>query len=183
MVIYFDTNLKFIPSDITEIKSYAFYYCSSLTSITIPDSVTSIGDSAFAWCNSLTSVTIPDSVTTIGNSAFYNCWSLTSVTIPDSVTTIGGSAFYNCSSLTSVTIPDSVTTIEDEAFYGCDGLNGIYCKAIIPPYLGSVYVFVYLKGGYYYCPCYIYVPMESVEAYKSASYWSFYTGAIVGYNF
>ncbi len=29
----------------------------------------------------------------------------------------------------------------------------------------------------------IYVPMESVEAYKSASYWSDYADAIVGYNF
>ena len=29
----------------------------------------------------------------------------------------------------------------------------------------------------------IYVPMESVEAYKSASYWSDYASAIEGYNF
>ena len=29
----------------------------------------------------------------------------------------------------------------------------------------------------------IYVPMESVEAYKSASYWSDYASDIVGYNF
>ena len=29
----------------------------------------------------------------------------------------------------------------------------------------------------------IYVPMESVEAYKSASYWSEYADDIVGYNF
>ena len=29
----------------------------------------------------------------------------------------------------------------------------------------------------------IYVPMKSVEAYKSATYWSDYADAIVGYNF
>ena len=29
----------------------------------------------------------------------------------------------------------------------------------------------------------IYVPMQSVEAYKSAPYWSEYADSIVGYNF
>ena len=51
-------------------------------------SVTSIGEWAFYYCSSLTSVTIPNSVTTIGNYAFNECTSLTSVTIPNSVTTI-----------------------------------------------------------------------------------------------
>ena len=47
-----------IPSDgsVTSIGYYAFYNCSSLTSIEIPDSVTSIGYSAFSGCRSLTSI-------------------------------------------------------------------------------------------------------------------------------
>ena len=45
-----------IPSDITEIKNFAFYGCTSLTSVTIPDSVTSIGQYAFYNCSSLTEV-------------------------------------------------------------------------------------------------------------------------------
>ena len=114
-----------IPSDITEIKPYAFRDCSSLTSVTIPDSVTSIGSSAFYNCDSLTSVTIGDSVTSIGSSAFSGCSSLTSVTIPDSVTTIGNYTFYYCHSLTSVTIPDNVTTIGDYAFYCCYDLTSV----------------------------------------------------------
>ncbi|MBO5902393.1 MAG: leucine-rich repeat protein [Tidjanibacter sp.] len=36
--------------------NYAFYGCTSLTSVTIGDSVTSIGDWAFFYCTSLTSV-------------------------------------------------------------------------------------------------------------------------------
>ena len=51
------------------VRNYAFYSCSSLTSITIPNTVTSIGNSAFSSCFSLTSITIPDGVTSIGNSA------------------------------------------------------------------------------------------------------------------
>ncbi len=39
-----------IPESVTTIGNYAFYGCSSLTSITIPESVTSIGDYAFMGC-------------------------------------------------------------------------------------------------------------------------------------
>lgn len=79
---------------VTKIGKEAFYYCRSLTAITIPNSVTVIEDWAFWWCSGLTSISIPNSVTTIGSSAFYLCTGLTSITIPDTVTTIGGQAFY-----------------------------------------------------------------------------------------
>ena len=171
-----------IPDSVTTIGSSAFRDCSSLTSVTIPDSVTTIGDYAFNNCSSLTSVTIPDGVTTIGDNTFYYCTSLTSVTIDDSVTSIGDYAFSYCSSLTSVTIPDSVTTIGNYTFYKCSSLTSVYCKPTTPP--------VALYSGYAYWEAFdynasgrkIYVPMGSVEAYKT-SYWSGYASAIEGYNF
>ena len=162
---------------VTTIGDEAFDHCSSLTSVTIPNSVTTIGDGAFAWCSSLTSVTIGNSVTTIGEEVFYFCSSLTSVTIPDSVTSIGDSAFGWCYSLTSVTIGDSVTWIGEGAFSWCESLTSVYCKPTTPP-AGSSDMFYDNASGRM-----IYVPMESVEAYKSASYWSEYASAIVGYNF
>ena len=166
-----------IPDSVTTIEDFAFYWCDSLTSVTIPDSVTTIGDRAFSECYSLTSVTIPDSVTTIGGYAFYNCSSLTSITIPDSVTKIEDYAFGSCRSLTSVTIPDSVTSIGDEAFSYCSSLTSVYCKAVTPP-AGGYYMFDDNASGRK-----IYVPTESVEAYKSAKYWSNYADDIVGYDF
>ena len=167
-----------IPDSITTIGYAAFYECTSLTSVNIPDSVTEIGASAFRYCDSLTSVTIGDSVTTIGNYAFEYCDSLTSVNIPDSVTQIGGDAFYACTSLTSVTIGDGVTEIGYYAFYSCDSLTSVYCKATTPPVLYGDYVFNDNGSGRK-----IYVPTESVDAYKSATNWREYASDIVGYNF
>ena len=95
-----------IAEGVTSIGSYAFFYCTSLTSVTIPDSVTSIGDEAFDGCRSLTSVTIPDGVTSIGEYAFSHCTSLTSVTIPDSVTSIGDGAFASCTSLAGIWVAE-----------------------------------------------------------------------------
>ncbi len=97
---------KGITYTVTSIGDYAFYDCSSLTSITIPEGVTSIGYYAFSDCISLTSITIPESVTSIGSSTFDGCRSLTSITIPESVTSIGDDAFYDCSSLEAVYITD-----------------------------------------------------------------------------
>ena len=129
-----------IPAEIdglpvTTIGDKAFFYCSSLTSVSIPDSVTSIGEWAFSGCRGLTSVSIPDSVTSIGNLAFYACSNLTSVNyFPDSVASIGSGAFSYTPWLTAkreenplvivnnflidgstcegeITIPDTVTNI------------------------------------------------------------------------
>ena len=76
-----------------EIAAYAFYYCSSLTSVTIPDSMTGIGDYAFCDCSSLTSVTIPEGVTSIGEGAFSDCSSLTSVYFMGNAPELGGNVF------------------------------------------------------------------------------------------
>ena len=120
-----------IPPGTRSVPNYAFFWCSSLVSVTIPASVTSIGLDAFYYCTSLVSVEIPASVASIGLDAFYYCTSLVSVTIPASVTSIGDSAFRQCSSLVSVTISASVTSVGDLAFYQCSSLVSVEIPASV----------------------------------------------------
>ena len=161
-----------IPDSVTNIGAYAFSYCSSLTSVTIGNGVTSIGNYAFFDCTSLTSVTIGNGVTSIGDCAFQYCSSLTSITIPDGVKTIGSSAFEFCTSLTSVTIGNGVTNIGDSVCYGCNKLKTVYCKSTTPPsLLDPMLIEMGIKT---------YVPIDSVDAYKTATYWSDFPDHIIG---
>jgi hypothetical protein len=114
-----------LPFGITAIGDDAFFFCSTLTRVTITSFVTNIGQRAFGRCDNLARVNIPDSVTTIGDGAFASCTSLTSVTIPDSVTTIGADAYYGCSGLTNVIIGASVTAIGEYSFASCSNLSRI----------------------------------------------------------
>ena len=133
----------------------------------IPNSVTSIGDWAFYECSSLTSVTIGNSVTSIGNSAFYACSGLTSVTIGNSVESIGDCAFRYCSDLTLVTIGSGVKYIDYEAFANCPELLDVYCYAEKVPSTESNAFY----GSY---PEYanLHVPAASIESYKTTEPWS-----------
>ena len=160
-----------LPNTLTTIGESALENNSGLTSVVIPSGVTSIGTAAFASCSSLTSIDIPSGVTSIGYNAFQGCTSLTSCTISNGVTSIGDSAFYNCRSLKNITIGNNITSIGGNAFNYCNGLESITINATTPPSIN--YNTLYNTNN-----CAIYVPAESVDAYKAASTWSTYTDRI-----
>ena len=105
--------------------------------------------------------------------AFYNRNNLTDVIIGDGVTSIGDRAFHKSSGAMNVTIGNSVTSIGANAFYF---INNVYCKPTTPP---TIYTNTFSAV---YRPK-IYVPSESVEAYKSAEGWSKFASYIEGYDF
>ena len=138
-----------IPDSVTSIGDYAFYGCTSLTSIVIPDSVTSIGEYAFEDCTGLTDVYYTGDIAGWCNISFGNYSNPMrhaenlyingellkgELIIPDSVTSIRYAAFEYCTGLTSIVIPDSVTSIGNYVFYKCTGLTNI----VIPDSVTSI---------------------------------------------
>ena len=158
-----------IPNSVTSIGDDAFMGCESLASVDIPNSVTSMGRYAFWGCSSLASVVIPNSVTSIGEGTFSYCTGLVSVDIPYSVTSIGDYAFLGCDSLASVVIPGSVTSIGDGAFTNCNNLKKLVCHATTPPVFADELLGAFV--GVNKDACTLYVPQESLDAYKSAAHW------------
>ncbi len=134
--------------------------------LNIPNSVTKIYDEAFYNCNKLTAVTLPENITVIGEKTFYLCSGLTSVIIPKQVTEIGVSAFNQCSNLKSISLSGSVSTIDDYAFALCSKLESIICHAVLPPAMGEG-----VFGGVDCGNIILYVPEESIEAYRAAEVW------------
>lgn len=108
-----------LPSTVTKVDDYAFYECTSLSSISLPN-VVEVGD--YAFCETaLESVELPQAKT-IGDYAFAGSYSssnskLSEVQIP-LVTTIGNYAFNGCKLLNNISIPN-VTSIGEYAFCNC----------------------------------------------------------------
>ena len=97
------TNIV-LNSNCTEVSSYAFKDCSSLTSLTIPETVTKIGNYAFYGCNALTALnynaincTVQKTTTSNCNYIFCNAGSSSGsviLNIGENVEVIPASLFY-----------------------------------------------------------------------------------------
>jgi len=156
-----------VPNSVIRIEESAFTGRAGLTSVNMGDHVTYIGRSAFEGCTNMRSIRFKNSVPTIGIYAFYKCTGLTSVKIPYGVTSIGGWAFDQCSALQSVSIPSTVSSIENSAFWYCTALTSITNYATTPQTIDfSVFDLVDKSA------CTLYVPAESIDAYRAAEYWS-----------
>ena len=139
------------------------------TAYAIPDGVTTIEAEAFTGCKKLMAVTFPVSVTAIGNLAFYMCTALKTITVPDGVTKIEDYTFNNCTALTKVTLGNGVTSIGFRVFVGCSALAELTVTATEPPVVAAN-AFENVSRDIT-----VYVPAESLAAYKTANEWSNFT--------
>lgn len=143
----------------------------NLKRVYIGNNVTTVEAETFRNTDSA-SIFIPEvnSLETIGANAFKNTNVVGDLHLPN-VTSIGDSAFDNNIYMLSVTIGDRITSIGSLAFNGCSKLTSVTCLATTPPTLGMDPFETRKEFP-------IYVPAESVDAYKAASGWNAYTSRI-----
>lgn len=183
--------------NVTAVGQDAFMDCINLTSVTLPDGITSISRFAFRMC-SFTSLTIPKGLKTMDYDAFFGCdkiismtWNavncddfeyaspweyagvgysatapIASVVFSDGVKRIPAYLFARSEALKLVTIPNSVTSIGESAFTDCANLNAIYNYGETP---ANAYSDSF--DGVNKSTCKLYVPKNSINAYKNAPVW------------
>lgn len=81
--------------------------------------------------------------------------------------------FGNCPNLVHVNLPATLTYIGEYSFYNCPNLTSVICLPTTPPVLDGTNVFTNANALLK-----IYVPDDSVNAYKSATNWSTYASRI-----
>ena len=156
----------------TTVSSSAFFYCPSLIQVSLP-MCSYIGKYAFWECVSLLQVNLPV-CSKIDAFAFDDCVSLSQISLP-MCSFIGGYVFYSCSSLSQVNLP-VCSFIGRSAFEWCSSLSIITIGYSGVCSLDGISVFDGTKiasgtGS-------IYVPASLVDAYKSATNWSYYSNRI-----
>ena len=191
------TELKYFTG-LTSISNSAFYNCVELWKIEIPKNVVTLGTEVFRKCERLNNIVIPEGVTIIPKNTFSSCHKLSNIKLCTTITTIGSSAFSGCP-LKEIILPNGLTTIESNAFRSCDslqsihipksviaigsmpfddGIDTVYMESQTPPYAINDYIFSTATSGVKKPK--VYVPTESVAAYRSADGWN---ATIYGYDF
>lgn len=176
-----------------------FKNCSKLKFVNLPETLTTISYSTFQGTSNVETMNLPQSLTSISSlpggtwttGMSLNLPNLTSIgdvfagshlvrvenlgTITKTGITSGNfeanGIFRNSKKLEFVRLPSTITQIGISAFYHCTALQTIIVEAITPPTFGSNALTDSNN-------CTIYVPDESVDAYKAASGWSIYSGRI-----
>ena len=164
-IINLDNSASFVASNVfggnktiqtvnlpyaTSVGIGAFRGCSSLSQVNLP-MCSYIDGYAFGGCSSLSQLSLP-MCSYIGNQAFAICYSLSHISLPVCKTIINY-AFYGCSSLSIITIGySSVCSLAN---------SNVFTNTQITSSTGSIYV-----------------PTSLVDAYKSATNWSYFSTQI-----
>jgi hypothetical protein len=178
---------------VTDIGSYAFYNCNKLYEVYNKSDLNIVvgseenGYVAYYAKNVYTDESGESKLHTVDDYLFYAdgddidllayVGDKTELTLPSDYEgksyEIADCAFSDCSGLTSVTIPDSVSSIGSYAFYYCSGLTSVTSMNTTPPSVGGSDTFYKVDKS---IP--LFVPKQSVEAYKSAKGWKDFTNII-----
>lgn len=124
-----ELEVVYLPKDVIEIASEAFYCCKQLKKVYLGDKVISLGHGAFTVCESLENIILPNSLKYIGSAAFNLNSKLKEIGMSENLEFIGEEAFSNCYSLVNLIIPPKTNSIGYRAFNGCFALKEVHIKA------------------------------------------------------
>ena len=149
-------------------KPEGYYHCFRASGLrgklVIPDNVTEIGGAAF-YDTDIDEVQIGTGVKNIAFISFYDCDNLTHVELPEQVTKVSDQAFASCDKLAYIKMGSNVTEVATYAFRYCNKLDTIILKATTPPSIDGSMPATLTSSAL------LYVPAESVSAYKAHKYW------------
>lgn len=161
----------FIPAK-WDMGKRVFTSCRELKDAEFEEGRKILPQETFYKCIKLNSVALPESLETIGAAALGDCFSLTQIVVPDNVTTVGEWAFSmlngpsGYTQLTTVILGEKVNYIGEQCFAGTSTLEEIYSLNPTPPAMHDGFVPITFSEAT------LYVPENSLEAYKSAAPWS-----------
>lgn len=162
-----------LPSNMHKLGAYCFMNCINLPNVNL-ENVTEIGDGCFSYCTLLNINEIK--VETLGRRVFRSS-GIEQIKMPNILTmegvySSGQGNFQQCKKLKKVDIGDSLQSMGDVEFNGCSLLETVIIRNSVVPVINT--------GVFDGTPSTIsiYVPDESVEAYKAAENWSKYADKI-----
>lgn len=158
-------------------------FLSYLRTVEFGNCIDTIGENALLNGTRIESLTIPSNITRIESGGCASAGSSSAVTnytvtLNEGLQYIGNLAFSYNKNLRTVTIPSTVTYVGSQAFYLCQNMETVTIKALTPPETsGDSAVSGSIFNG---CDSLtaIYVPAQSIDAYKSARGWRFYSDII-----
>ena len=151
---------------VIKIGDRAFAGCTSLKTFTGGERLSEIGAEAFVNCSHLQQFPLCHGrVKVIGDRAFKGCSSLSAVVMSNTLRDLGSEAFENCSSLGKVFFTSNVDNFGTRVFKGCNSLSEMWLCNTIPPQVGSNFFENVSSVS-------VFVPVEAVGLYSSASVWN-----------
>ena len=134
--------------------------------------VTALHTKSFIRCSSLKQITLPTSITSIGAEAF-SFTGIEKLIINEGCENVGSDVLLSCTTCVLIDFPSTIKKIGTRPNNKGSKNLVVICRAITPPAFNGSWT--YTAGGK---PTAIYVPNESVSAYKVAEGWSKSSGII-----
>ena len=186
----------YLPEGLLTIIRNAYFRCTDMTTFTIPTTVTTITGNPCVGATSLRAFTVADGSEYFA--AYDGClyatggstvrpeptraegdapagltalvgvptgWQQSVLRVPEGVTVIAEQAAREATSITQVELPSTLVTICSSAFSSITGITQVTCLAVTPPNSGSYFTDAVYQNAT------LYVPMRSLELYKTAEGW------------